>query len=107
MARLEIPEVVPVLERGATEIFQNFNYGQGVNLIRESEGLMSALARADPDFLRRLVETSSSLPGKNLRALVRAIRRVEGKNSPLLSQIADLEGCPDEVKRHILTIRGI
>ncbi len=107
LAQLEIPEIVPDLERGATEILHNINYNRVEHGISETVDLLAALARLDSELLPRVVATGSTLPGKNLRAVVGAVRRVEGEDSPLLAQIIDGGNCPPDVERLTLSIKGI
>ncbi len=68
--------------------------------------LLSALARLDPTFLGVLVADSSSFPVGNLRALVLAIRRVDGVRSPLLDEVLGAPWCDSDTKALVLGWRG-
>jgi hypothetical protein len=79
-----------------------------LHLVQDGESemldLLGALARADPQFLPRVVADPPSHV-RNLRALVFAIKRVEGPGSALFVRLASHASCPSEVKQLLLTIR--
>ena len=72
----------------------------------EAIDLVSAVARVQPAFLETLLLEAPGLPPRNVRAIVGAIRRVQGSRSPLLEQLLSSAWCPDDVKSMILNMRG-
>lgn len=69
--------------------------------------LLSAVARVDLTFLPALVDACPPLPIRNVRAVVSAIKRVEGPTSKLLDQILVSRWGTPEVKSLILHLRGL
>src|SRR5205085_6465380 len=84
IAQREEPELRQHVASWACTLLQTIDL-QSVN-DGESEmiDLLSAIARIDMTFLPALVDASPPLPMRNVRAVVSAIKRVEGLNSPLL-----------------------
>jgi hypothetical protein len=85
---------------------------KAIDLNRLSDGesemidLLSAVARLTPDFLPQTVAVASGLPPRNVRALALAIRRAEGADSPLLSELLGSPWCPPPTRSLILKLRG-
>jgi hypothetical protein len=72
----------------------------------EAIDLVSAVARLQPACLQTLLLDPPGLPPRNVRAIVGAIRRVQGSRSPLLEQLLSSAWRPDDVKSMILDMRG-
>jgi hypothetical protein len=73
----------------------------------EVTDLLSAVARVDQDFLPALLtEDGPKLCERNVRAVVWAVKRVEGLNSQLLDLLLGSDWCALEVKSLILSLRG-
>ncbi len=73
----------------------------------EVTDLLGAVARVDQGFLPALLtEDGPTLCERNLRAVVWAIKRVEGLNSRLLDSLLGSDWCAPEVKSLILSLRG-
>jgi hypothetical protein len=75
-------------------------------------GLLSKLAKFNPDFLGQIVRedfviNNQVLPVANLCAIAMAIVHDQGKNAPLLDEILNNESLPDDVKSRILRERGL
>jgi hypothetical protein len=77
--------------------------GDGEGQMKE---LLAATARIDGGFLGQLVVAAEGLPVRNIRAAALAMRRVEGLHSVHLTDLIQMEWCPDEVRRLVLTFRG-
>lgn len=75
--------------------------------LSETIDLISASLRMNPAYAAELIQLSPSLPVKNVRAIVTAIRRVAGANSEYLSEVMHAEWCPAEIRNTILAFRGI
>jgi len=69
--------------------------------------LLSAVARVDPTFLPETLDDCRQLPLRNVRAVVSAIKRVEGPGSHLLDRMLASQWCSPAVKSLILDIRGL
>ena len=73
----------------------------------EVTDLLSAVARVDQDFLPALLtEDGPALCERNVRAVVWAVKRVEGLNSLLLDLLLESDWCALEIKSLILSLRG-
>jgi hypothetical protein len=73
----------------------------------ESEALatLSIIGRKIEGFLIELAKCCCTWPVQNARAIVLAIRRVDGPNSTLLDLVLEAPGASDEVKMLILAMR--
>jgi hypothetical protein len=73
----------------------------------ESEALatLSIIGRKIEGFLIELAKCCCTWPVQNARAIVLAIRRVDGPNSTLLDLVLEAPGASDEVKMLILEMR--
>jgi DNA-binding Xre family transcriptional regulator len=74
--------------------------------------LISAIVRLRGDLLHRTVEEMgpvlvSQQWWRNLSAIIRTIRRIEGTQSNLLDEILQSEWCSQELESLILEVRGI
>lgn len=89
----------------------------GINLIKiphsetEMLDLLSAVDRLDKTFLAIVVSEDCPVLVKrqwlrNVFPVIRAIRRVEGKESALLDAILDREWCIPQIRNLILEVRG-
>jgi hypothetical protein len=93
-------EWVPALLRNVD--LRRINDGEA-----EAVDLLGAVARVDQGFLPALFAECPTMPERNLRAVVWAIKRVEGTNSQLLDHMLNSDWCPSEVKSLILNFRGV
>lgn len=107
IAQREEPGLLPPVASWVRALLQAVDL-QTVN-DGESEmiDLLGAVARGDQAFLPALVEADAPLPLRNVRAIVSAIKRVEGTNSPLLDRILIGRWGTPEVKSLILQLRGL
>lgn len=74
--------------------------------------LLSAIARRDPAFLRAIVtadgtELMRSGYQRNVSAVIKAVRRVEGPTSVLLDQVLGCEWCDRALEGIILKAKGV
>ncbi|HSG39834.1 MAG TPA: hypothetical protein VLE27_09375, partial [Thermoanaerobaculia bacterium] len=105
LAQREIPAWEPLLERAMLRFLEEID----TNLLSQGEteavNLISALVRVDRGVLDRLVEHGPHFKPRNVRPLAIAIRRTEGKGSPLLAQILAASWCPPETRSLILELQ--
>lgn len=107
MAQREVPAWEPLLERAMFRLLEQID----TNLLSQGEteaiNLISALVRVDREVLDRLVEHGPHLKPRNVRPLAIAIRRTEGKASPLLARILAAPWCPPDTRKLILELQGV
>lgn len=107
MAQLEMDSLADLLGDAARTILGRIDLNRVKDGESEMIDLLSALSRTSPGLLARVSENSSSLPPRNLRAVVAAVRRVEGKSSPILFRILEADWCPPSVRSLILDFQGV
>jgi hypothetical protein len=107
LAQMEVRELAADLRSWVQELVSFVNVGKASNGESEAIDLFTALERLSPGFLVEIAQKCQHFPPRNIRAILAAIKRVEGPNSQVIANILHAEWCPPEVKAFILSFHRI
>lgn len=107
LAYTEDPHLAPFLILCVRDLIVSVDIGKPSNGEADTADLLCAMERIVPRFIESISDHWPTMHTKNLRAIVSAIRNIEGPRSPLLDKIRHADWCPDKVKSLILSIQGL
>ena len=113
IAQTEAITLVPqLLSRATRGLLLNINIIKVQNSEAEMIDLLSAVHRLNQSLLAEIVLEDCPILLqrqwlRNICAIIKTVRRVEGQGSILLDEILSSDWCIDEVKSMILEVRGV
>lgn len=103
IARVEDPTLTAQMGKWTRTLLGAIDLIRVINSESEIIDLLGALNRSDQQLLEELIKSDGAqLPPRNLRAVVLAIRCVEGATSPLFDYLLNQSWCLPEIRSLIL-----
>jgi hypothetical protein len=113
IAQSEAPEIdVVTLSQLVQQLLVSINLVRVRNSESEMIDLLCAVNRLYSSFLSEIITQSCPILvrqgwDRNVSAVIKALSKVEGRQSPLFHQMASSDWCTESVKNMILEVRGV
>lgn len=99
-------DLLPLIRAQVLQVALGANLEYAHNAEHEFADVLTAVARHDRSVFAELAPHLSEMAPCNVQSLVMAIRRVEGKHSPMLTEILSHNSCPTKARSMILDFYG-